>query len=172
MTDNKIQIIHIVAEVIIICGLTFYTVNRNKKLLCYIQDLEQKISQQEELLQNHDKLIIKLSQNVNSLHSLVAQTKNEKKIIKENVSKKVISPLPTNISTSKKVMIMIPEIKTTIEKVPTKSSKVEEINDDVLDVVNNNRNNDDSLDDELEKELNELDEEIINIVSNNENSID
>jgi len=121
MTDNKIQIIHIVAEVIIICGLTFYTVNRNKKLLCYIQDLEQKISQQEELL---------------------------------------------------KVMIMIPEIKTTIEKVPTKSSKVEEINDDVLDVVNNNRNNDDSLDDELEKELNELDEEIINIVSNNENSID
>lgn len=184
MTDKKVQIIHIVSEVIIIFCLTFYTISRNKKMLCYIEDLEQKIIQQEELLQNHDKLIMKLSHNVNSLQNLIdSQKKNENKI-KEGSSKKVvisslpatnistskksISPLPTNISTSKKVMIMIPEVNLKNTQVPKSSlSKVEELDENEEEYFKDDNNNN-ILDDELENELNELNEEIIS----SENKLD
>ena len=49
--DTK-QILHIVTELIVIIGISIYFVNKNKQLSDHIEELELKIKQQEEILQN------------------------------------------------------------------------------------------------------------------------
>jgi len=61
--ENK-QMIHIASEIVVVIGLTFYFNQKNKKLMGHIQDLSQRIEEQEDLLQKHAEIIKKLSESI------------------------------------------------------------------------------------------------------------
>lgn len=59
LLDNK-QMIHIAAEIVILIGVTFYFSQKNRKLMVHIEDLTLRLEEQDELLQNHEKVLQKL----------------------------------------------------------------------------------------------------------------
>jgi len=54
------MLIHIVSEVMVLVGLTFYFTQKNKKLGDHIEDLAQRVEEQEDLLQKHEQIIKRL----------------------------------------------------------------------------------------------------------------
>ena len=68
--------IHIASEMVVLSGLTFYFSQKNKKLKGHIEDLAQRIEEQEDLLQQHEQVIRKLVDYVN--------TQEQKNISKES----------------------------------------------------------------------------------------
>ena len=62
--ENK-QMIHIASEIVALVGLTFYFNQKNKKLLGHIENLAQKIEEQEDLLQKHEHVIKKMLEFMN-----------------------------------------------------------------------------------------------------------
>lgn len=88
--ENK-QMIHIVSEVVVLIGLTFYFNQKNKKLLNHIEDLAQRIEEQEDLIQKHENIIKKLVSSINELHA-----NNLPQALPKNVMKKPVpnTPLP------------------------------------------------------------------------------
>ena len=180
--DTK-QIIHIASEVVIIGSLTAFFINKTSKLSEQIDELSLKIQeqnniiqQQNEIIQKHDNLILRLLNTVNVLVQENGKTTQQQCIVKQPDNKKVkekiylnipvnqplskpkqkSTPLPQTIDSSKKVLIMLPTIQSTISTpVSSNFSRVEEINDD--DVVDSSSA---ILDEEIEAELKELDEEL------------
>lgn len=65
LIDNK-QIIHIASEIVVIIGITFYFSSKNRKLLEHIEDLSQRLEEQEDLIQKHEQIIKQLVQVVNT----------------------------------------------------------------------------------------------------------
>ncbi len=61
--------IHIASEIVVVIGLTFYFNQKNKKLMSHIEDLSQKIEEQEDLLQKHEQIIKKLVESINHYQS-------------------------------------------------------------------------------------------------------
>ena len=57
---DKKQLIHIASEVVVLVCLTFYFNQKNKKLMTHIEDLAQRLEEQEDLLQKHEQIIRKL----------------------------------------------------------------------------------------------------------------
>ena len=49
LTNNK-QLVHIVSEVIVLLGITFYFSSQNRKLTGHIEELAQQIEEQEDRL--------------------------------------------------------------------------------------------------------------------------
>lgn len=140
MSNTTQQIIHIVSEVVIIGGITAYFINKTNKLNDRIEELEMKLQEQNEIIVQHDNLLLKLLNNVN--------------LLIEKSSKKHHDLPPVNLNSSKKVVIMVPS-----------QNKVEEIIDDG-NIFNNEANcsihipstlsSIEELDFELEEELKEL----------------
>jgi hypothetical protein len=64
--ENK-QIIHIASEFVVLTGLTFYFSSKNKKLLEHIEDLSQRLEEQEDIIQKHDNSIKELINAVNNI---------------------------------------------------------------------------------------------------------
>jgi hypothetical protein len=62
---EKKHMIHILTEIVVLVALTFYFSSKNKKLLEHIEDLSKRLEEQEELVQNHEKIIQQLLENVN-----------------------------------------------------------------------------------------------------------
>ena len=71
--ENK-QLVHIASEVVIAIGLTFYFNQQNKKLKGYIEDLVQRVEEQEDLLQKHEQIIRKLVERINQMPMVPSQT--------------------------------------------------------------------------------------------------
>jgi len=75
---EKKEIIHIASEIIVIVGIVYYFNQKNKKLLAHIEDLVQRIEDQEDLLQKHEQIIKNLVENLNrvanSQHERVQQS--------------------------------------------------------------------------------------------------
>mgnify|MGYP000583589285 CR=1 FL=1 len=65
LLENK-QIIHIATEIVVLIGLTFYFSSKNKKLMEHIEDLSQRLEDQEDLIQKHEQIIRQLVQAVNT----------------------------------------------------------------------------------------------------------
>lgn len=65
MFENKQQVIHVASEIVALVGLTFYFNQKNKKLLGHIEDLAQRVEEQEDLLQKHEAMIRKLCEILN-----------------------------------------------------------------------------------------------------------
>jgi hypothetical protein len=84
--ENK-QMIHIVSEVVVLIGLTFYFNQKNKKLLNHIEDLAQRIEEQEDLLQKHENIIKKLVSSINELHANNPSQPLPKNVMGKPVSK-------------------------------------------------------------------------------------
>ena len=65
LVENK-QLIHIGTEVVVLVGLTFYFSQKNKKLIGHIEDLAQRVEDQEDMLQKHEQIIRKLVETINN----------------------------------------------------------------------------------------------------------
>jgi len=76
--ENK-QMVHIASEVVILVGLTFYFNQQNKKLKGHIEDLAQRVEEQEDLFQKHEQVIRKLVEHINQqpTHPHVPETPPE-----------------------------------------------------------------------------------------------
>lgn len=69
LLKNKQQMIHIVSEVVVLLGLTFYFSSKNKKLMQHIEDLAQRLEEQEDNIQKHDQLIRQLAGTIQQLNT-------------------------------------------------------------------------------------------------------
>lgn len=151
--ENK-QLIHIAAEVVILVSLVYYFNQKHKKLLTIVEDLAQRIEDQEDLIQKHEQIIEKLWQTITTLstqqptqnslpvyHSSPSQTPKSQELSKKG-SRRTKSnttppvkrkPTPEQISTS-----------------PLPRRRVEELYDEEDDEDNSD------LDAELVEELSDL----------------
>lgn len=64
--DNK-QLIHIASEVVVLIGLTFYFSSKNRKLLTHVEDLAQRLEEQEDKIQKMENTLQQIGQNLRSL---------------------------------------------------------------------------------------------------------
>ena len=157
--DTK-QILHIVTELIVIVGISIYFVNKNKILSDHIEELELKIKQQEEILQNHDNLILKIMNTINVMNSPQHQQPQQPQPqpqIPQLLQKNKIK-LPKNINSSKKVVMIIPP---SPQKPVQKKPKVEEIIEEDEEEDEHDWDNEfkeEDLDEELLEELKDLEE--------------
>ena len=163
--ENK-QIIHIASEIVALVGLTFYFNQKNKKLLGHIENLAQKIEEQEDLLQKHEHIIKKMLEFMNEhnqkntiitpqiLSTQVETTKRRNKTqpVKEVHTKPPLKVPTPSKSESTKVSFNDQIFKTT--KTPPRVIESEESSD----------SEESDLDAELAEELQELEiEEEINL---------
>jgi chromosome segregation ATPase len=58
--ENK-QLVHIVSEVVVLIGLTFYFSSKNKKLMGHVEELAQRIEDQEDHIQKLENTVQQLS---------------------------------------------------------------------------------------------------------------
>ena len=64
--ENK-NLLIVALQVILIIGLVIYFNKKNNTLLIHIQDLSQRVDEQEDLLQKHEDIIKKLVVTINKL---------------------------------------------------------------------------------------------------------
>ena len=151
--ENK-QMIHIASEIVVVIGLTFYFNQKNKKLMGHIEDLSQRIEEQEDLLQKHEQIIRKLLDFINQSESKHQHPKSQseyqpqvqtkqKKIEKEIKPKSIVT----------KTVLSKPEQKVTFkeEEIPRKLNPPPPIEEEEED-----EEEDSDLDAELSEELKEL----------------
>lgn len=165
--ENK-QLIHVATEIVVGLSVTFYFNQQNKKLKSYIDDLFQRIEQQEEEIQKHTEIIEKLLKVINENQMNLPQTKPRDKIIKTKTFKK-----PTKEKPIKEKPIKIKEKPIIIKHnnspyLETKETKNQEIrvsfqDDNVLentesdsDSESDSSNEEEELDVEIGEELLEL----------------
>jgi hypothetical protein len=162
LMENK-QMIHIASEIVVVIGLTFYFNQKNKKLMGHIEDLSQRIEEQEDLLQKHEQIIKKLVESIKQYQSdyyqpsplpQQVQIKHKKEIKpKSIVTKSVLSkPEPKSIvtnpilsKTESKVTFKEEEQPRKLRSPPKYEEEHEEEDEE-----------DSDLDAELEEELKEL----------------
>lgn len=119
--DNK-QLIHIASEVVVLIGLTFYFSSKNKKLLGHVEELAQKLEEQEDHIQKleaslqqmgqkMDNLIQQMNSGFAQLGQGLTQTNNNFNTLAEQMAKKTMEegqedekPKEPIHSTSKKVV--------------------------------------------------------------------
>lgn len=65
LLENK-QVIHVATEIVVLIGIMFYFSSKNKKLVSHIEDLSQRLEDQEDLIQKHEQVIKQLVQTINS----------------------------------------------------------------------------------------------------------
>jgi len=153
LMDNK-YMVHIASEIVVLIGLTFYFNQKNKKMMNYIEDLVQRVEEQEDILQKHEQLIKKLIGYINQLSS---------------------QPYNTSLPLHKQAPIKQPSInpKSSIKisfKENSKNNKVENSKKNNIEILNENEEtnenkeseneeiseNEEDLDKELDEELDEL----------------
>ena len=64
--ENK-HIIHIISEIVVLFGITFYFNQQNQKLKSYIEDLAQRMEEQEDALKRQEEIIKSLASLVNNI---------------------------------------------------------------------------------------------------------
>ena len=162
--------IHIASEIVVIIGLTFYFNQKNKKLMSHIEDLSQRIEEQEDLLQKHEQVIRKMVDFINQYQSepniqskyVPPQQENIKsKKTKPNIAKPVLSKPEPNIVkpvlSKPEPNIAKPEPKVTFnEVVKAHQHKNPPPQEDEDEDEDEDGEEESDLDAELEEELKEL----------------
>lgn len=175
--ENKSMLIHLAVESVIILAITFYFSQKNKKLMCHINDLIERIEEQEDIIQKHEQLINNLSNAINDINYKISgetknvplqpkrttkQTENIGSTLEETILKHIINPELNNANNLKMHFIHPPLRRSTSQQPYTTTSKIEEIDTcedmDVVETIleNDDDEKDENLDDELEEELSEL----------------
>ena len=157
LLENK-QIIHIVTEIIAAIVIIFYFSSKYKKLLGHIEDLSQRLEEQEDIIQKHELIIKQLVQAINNRGPITAVPKinnitkppvKEKKITKKPISRPRVSFNDNEeVKENHKTKQVEPkQVERVIEKVPEKvlEQVIEESSDDS-----------DDIDEEIAEELDEL----------------
>ena len=149
LLENK-QIIHIATEIVALIGIIFYFSSKNKKLLEHIEDLSQRLEDQEDLIQKHEQIIRQLVQAVNTKRpQLSPNTSIPKTSPKPKNTKRKKTPSPQKLPLARPVKSNIQfdddeEVEETHE--PVQQAVVEEYSSD----------DDSDLDAEIADELEEL----------------
>jgi hypothetical protein len=148
--ENK-QMVHIASEIVVLFGLTFYFNQKNKKLMSHIEDLAQKVEEQDDLLQKHEQVIKKMVEFINqnpSPQSVLVQTQHHKP--KKILAKEVHTKPPLTVR--KQPMKESPQKVSFKTDIP-KETKVEQYTEE------EEEEDESDLDAELAEELRELEEE-------------
>jgi hypothetical protein len=97
LIENK-NIIHIATEIVTIFGVIFYFSSKNKKLLEHIEDLSQRLEDQEDLIQKHEQIIKQLVISINK-NNITTKKKqlSPKPVIKNIIKRKKESSVPVTI---------------------------------------------------------------------------
>ena len=160
---DKSQIIHIVSEIIVLFGLTFYFTQKNNKLMGFINDLNKKIEDQESIIQKHEQMILKLINNVDNMDNKYNQyfAKIEFERNNKKDSRNVFEPV-NNINSIPSLIFEVSNNTKNNTKNNKTESKVEEIyenlNTDIEPEIEPEPEPelDTDLDAELAEELSEL----------------
>ena len=152
LIENK-QMLHIASEVVVLVGLTFFFSQKNKKLMGHIEDLAQRVEEQEDLLQKHEQIIKKLVDTLNRVSQQQFQPVQKQENFVNTTKKKVVpkhqtpplkNPQRQNISNSR-VIFNSPVVE--------EESSEDEYSED------NEEDNEEELDAEIAEELSELETE-------------
>ena len=78
LSNNKQLMIHVVSEIAVLAGITFYFTKKNNTMSTRIDDLVQRVEEQEDLIQKHDAIIQKLVGYINRQNAHQKQSSVEK----------------------------------------------------------------------------------------------
>ena len=163
LLENK-QIIHIATEIVVLIGITFYFSSKNKKLSTHIEDLSQRLEEQEDLIQNHERIIRQLVQAMNSQNGAskpVSQQPPKKG--KSGVKFKTPSPQSRPQHQSRQVSPPRQERQVSPERSQSPVQVFEdneEIEEQKQTVEEYSSEDDSDLDDEIAEELQELQQQV------------
>jgi len=147
--ENK-QIIHIVCEAVVIFGLVIHFSKKNKKLTSYIEDVEQRLQEQEELIQKHEQIIGKLIETINNMT-----------LSKQHSSKKLNKPSQKKVHTQPPLKTPVPVLqqrssRPKIDFYISEEDEEDEEEDEEEDDQEEEYSSDEDLDAEIAEELQEL----------------
>jgi hypothetical protein len=148
------QIIHIISEAVVIIGITFYFSQKTKKLMNHINDLTQRLEDQEDIIQKHEQLILKLMNSVDELNNKPNPNQYLQQPLKQQpVKQQPISRPPENVPiiNVRRVVVGSGKKEPKVEEV-----KVEELEEEYTNEIEEDQ--EDDLDAELAEELAELEE--------------
>jgi cell division septum initiation protein DivIVA len=151
LLENK-QIIHIATEIVALMGIVFYFSSKNKKLLEHIEDLSQRLEDQEDLIQKHEQIIRQLVQTVNKgSHNQSSQPKYITKPTQEK-NKKMPSPTKRKDNDVKsKIQLYTQE--------PVEQVVEQLVEQAVIEEYSSDSDSDSDLDADIAEELDELQEQ-------------
>ena len=66
MMENK-QLIHVATEIVVLIGVSFYFNQKIKRLTSQFDDLTQRVSEQDDIIQKHEAIIKKLVDTINGM---------------------------------------------------------------------------------------------------------
>mgnify|MGYP003450339003 CR=1 FL=1 len=161
--ENK-QLIHVASEILVLVCMVIYNNQKHKKLLKHIEDLVQRVEDQEDIIQKHEEVIKKLVLYVN----------NQQQITASNTQKQVQKPVRASAN-NKSSTRSVPDakIKSTPHRapplcapppIPKPDTKVH-FNQEFIE--EESEESDTDLDQEIKEELAELqsgDEKEINLL--------
>jgi hypothetical protein len=184
--ENK-QLLHIASEVVVLSGIVFYISQTNKKLMSHIDELNQRLDEQEDIIKKHERIIGRfmpqpqqpqqpqpLVQLQPQYHQPLKQENQQTKKKDKQIRKK---ELPTSINQTKSQLRsqpntlnnVVPQRTTVIhmsapfsvpQKIP-QSQKIKFIDEEAK--IKEEDNDDDEIEEEEEEEdEEELDSEIHN----------
>ena len=179
--ENK-QLVHIISEVIVLIGLTFYFSSKNKKLMGHIEELAQRLEEQEDHIQKLENSVQQLTNILSQINQRLQGHDNGLNVLAERIgSIKVQKPLERKKAPVLHVKPVLKEQKppTRVSKIQFKKSDDHESDEEKevsiqpkpvtnekkkedVEQLNEDENNDLSdsdLDDEISEELAELEEE-------------
>ena len=166
--ENK-YLIHIASEIIIIIGIAFYFNKENKKLKSNIDDLSQRIKEQDELLKNHSQLIKKLMESTNRIQmthndDISNITSTDKKLKQNEIHKYSIKHHHTKSPLS-------PPVKSVKKGNNTPQVSFMNKHTEKLSVIEENSDSDSDSDSDLDAEIAEEIEELNNSESDSDISL-
>jgi hypothetical protein len=147
LLENK-QLLHVAGEVVILLGVTYFITQKHKKIMAHVEDLAQRLEEQDEMIQKHEQVIRKLVETINSRppamsHPTLGPLRSQQAPPQRTILKRKKKPKPPPVQVPEPAHIQI------LERVP--EPKVQFVDSDESD-------EDEDLDSELRNELSELEE--------------
>jgi hypothetical protein len=155
---EKKNIIHIVTEIVVIVAITFYFSAKHKKLLNHIENLSKRLEEQEDLIQKHDKIITQLIENSKNNKNELYQSEYKMPSNTQYISKKVSKEKYNKNQNSNKNVFSNKDSCRKYEESELNNKKMYKDNDEVDENVDDDENDSSDLDNEIAKELEELQE--------------
>jgi hypothetical protein len=174
------RMVHVLGEVLLMGGLGFYVFYQSRKLNAVIEDLVQKLEEKDQMYTNLENTVQQLSSVISQLNEKVQQHDAGLRIISERIN--TIANSESRSVDRKKVQVQQPYVPKKVNKVelPVKHQKPllketpavsrvskiqfkkpiveEESSDDEIVAKPNDDSSDSDLDNEISKELAELEE--------------
>lgn len=146
LIDNK-QMVHIISEVVVMLGMTFYFSSKNKQLQGYIDELSQRLEEQEDRVH-------KLEGTLQQLNNNFGQYVQENRMAVSSLVQKMNVPQPETKKIKQKMFNLKPQPLQPPQQ-PKKVVFVEQEKEDEEEI------SDSELDEEIQEELKDLKEESV-----------